>query len=108
MKKYEDEVMAGYVEPAVLTEAVAWLLESGGCTAAIAREVAHNLVEAEMAGHGSHGARQMMLYLERLRSGAVDGHARPTIEEDQIVTVVHFSQIVEPGLSGYGAVPSPN
>lgn len=30
------------------------------------------------------------------------------IEEDQIVTVVHFSQIVEPGLSGYGAVPSPN
>ena len=82
MKKYEDEVMAGYVEPAVLTEAVAWLLESGGCTAAIAREVAHYLVEAEMAGHGSHGARLMMLYLERLRSGAVDGHARPTIEED--------------------------
>lgn len=30
------------------------------------------------------------------------------IEEDQVVTVVHFSQIVEPGLAGYGAVPSPN
>src|SRR5689334_22052934 len=30
------------------------------------------------------------------------------IEDDAIITVVHFSQIVEPGLSGYGAVPSPN
>lgn len=30
------------------------------------------------------------------------------IEEDAIVTVVHFSQIVEPGLTGYGTVPSPN
>lgn len=30
------------------------------------------------------------------------------IEEDATVTVVHFSQVVEPGLTGYGAVPSPN
>ena len=30
------------------------------------------------------------------------------IEVDAIVTVVHFSQIVEPGLTGYGTVPSPN
>lgn len=30
------------------------------------------------------------------------------IDEDALVTVVHFSQIVEPGLTGYGAVPSPN
>lgn len=30
------------------------------------------------------------------------------IEEDAIVTVVHFSQIIEPGLTGYGSVPSPN
>lgn len=30
------------------------------------------------------------------------------IEDDAIVTIVHFSQIVEPGLTGYGAVPSPN
>ncbi|MBN8868957.1 MAG: ASCH domain-containing protein [Solirubrobacterales bacterium] len=30
------------------------------------------------------------------------------IEEDAIVTVVHFSQIIEPGLTGYGTVPSPN
>lgn len=30
------------------------------------------------------------------------------IEEDAIITVVHFSQIIEPGLTGYGSVPSPN
>jgi hypothetical protein len=30
------------------------------------------------------------------------------IEEDAIVTVVHFSQVIEPGLTGYGSVPSPN
>ena len=31
-----------------------------------------------------------------------------SIEDDAMITVVHFSQIVEPGLTGYGAVPSPN
>lgn len=30
------------------------------------------------------------------------------IEPDAIITVVHFSQIVESGLAGYGTVPSPN
>ncbi len=30
------------------------------------------------------------------------------IDPDSIVTVVHFSQIVEPGPAGYGTVPSPN
>ena len=30
------------------------------------------------------------------------------IESDDLVTVIHFSQVVEPGISGYGTVPSPN
>lgn len=30
------------------------------------------------------------------------------IEPDDLVTVIHFSQVVEPGISGYGTVPSPN
>lgn len=30
------------------------------------------------------------------------------IEDDAIVTVLHFSQIVEPGPAGYGTVPSRN
>ena len=30
------------------------------------------------------------------------------IDEDCPVTVIHFSQIVEPGIGGFGTVPSPN
>jgi hypothetical protein len=30
------------------------------------------------------------------------------IEDDAQVTVIHFSQIVEPGMGGFGTVPSPN
>lgn len=30
------------------------------------------------------------------------------IEEDAQVTVIHFSQIVEPNIGGFGTVPSPN
>lgn len=30
------------------------------------------------------------------------------IDDDSQVTVIHFSQIVEPGLGGFGTVPSPN
>ncbi|MGB0121685.1 MAG: ASCH domain-containing protein [Solirubrobacterales bacterium] len=30
------------------------------------------------------------------------------IEEDAQITVIHFSQVVEPGMSGFGTVPSPN
>jgi hypothetical protein len=39
-------------------------------------------------------------FLERI-------YDRP-IEADSQVTVIHFSQIVEPGMSGFGTVPSPN
>ncbi len=30
------------------------------------------------------------------------------IEPDALVTIIHFSQVVEAGLAGFGAVPSPN
>jgi len=30
------------------------------------------------------------------------------IEDDAQITVIHFSQVVEAGLSGFGTVPSPN
>jgi hypothetical protein len=30
------------------------------------------------------------------------------IEDDAQITVIHFSQIVEPGMGGFGTVPSPN
>lgn len=45
--------------------------------------------------------------VEETRDFLAKIYDRP-IPDDAIVTVVHFSQVVEPGLSGYGAVPSPN
>ena len=39
-------------------------------------------------------------FLERI-------YDRP-IEADARVTVIHFSQVIEPGIGGFGAVPSPN
>lgn len=30
------------------------------------------------------------------------------VPDESVVTIVHFSQVVEPGIAGYGAVPSPN
>jgi uncharacterized oxidoreductase len=60
-----------------LAEALAALLVRAGTDPAIARAVADNLVEAEMLGHGSHGARMVSLYVDRLRGGHVDGKAKP-------------------------------
>ncbi|MGK2931374.1 MAG: ASCH domain-containing protein [Solirubrobacterales bacterium] len=30
------------------------------------------------------------------------------IEPDALVTIIHFSQVIEPGIAGFGTVPSPN
>jgi len=45
--------------------------------------------------------------VEETRAFLEQIYDRP-IEPDALVTVVHFSQIVEPGIGGYGSVPSPN
>jgi hypothetical protein len=39
-------------------------------------------------------------FLERIYDRAIGNDAQ--------VTVIHFSQVVEPGIGGYGTVPSPN
>ena len=43
------------IDPASLTDIVLLVLELAGARVDIAHEVATNLVEAEMCGHGSHG-----------------------------------------------------
>ena len=39
-------------------------------------------------------------FLERIYDRPIDADAQ--------VTVIHFSQVVEPGIGGFGTVPSPN
>lgn len=65
-------------DPKSLAEAISWLLEQAGAAADIAGEVASALVDAEMLGHSSHGVRLCAIYVERLRSGLIDGRARPS------------------------------
>ena len=73
---------AGALKPDDLAYILTAVLSAAGCTDDIAGEVAAALVDADLAGHSTHGSRQIDFYVERLKRGEVDGHARPTIESD--------------------------
>ncbi|MEO3749975.1 Ldh family oxidoreductase [Streptomyces sp. B6B3] len=55
-----------------LTELGATLLAAAGAGPDAARRVARSLVEADLAGHGSHGVRRLPGYLTWVRDGVVD------------------------------------
>jgi (2R)-3-sulfolactate dehydrogenase (NADP+) len=59
-------------------ERVAAIFMRAGCSAGNARSVARALVTAEADGLGGHGLSRIPTYLEMVRSGKVDGAARPT------------------------------
>ena len=58
---------------------VARALRRAGASAAMAVATARALVAAEMAGQGGHGLSRVAMYAEHLRSGRVDGVARPQV-----------------------------
>jgi uncharacterized oxidoreductase len=70
------------IAPDRLEALVAWLLVQAGAAADIAEEVAANLVEADLSGHGSHGSRLVDAYVGRLASGELSGTARPVVAHD--------------------------
>lgn len=70
------------IAPCRLEALVAWLLVKGGAAADIAGEVAANLVEADLSGHGSHGCRLVDAYAGRLATGELSGTARPVVAHD--------------------------
>ncbi|MEV0385103.1 Ldh family oxidoreductase [Nonomuraea sp. NPDC050643] len=45
----------------------------------LAATVAESLVEADLAGHGSHGVRRIRPYLDRIEAGAILPDARPEV-----------------------------
>jgi (2R)-3-sulfolactate dehydrogenase (NADP+) len=59
-------------------ERVAAIFMRAGCSAANAHSVARALVTAEADGLAGHGLSRIPTYLEMVRSGKVDGAARPT------------------------------
>jgi (2R)-3-sulfolactate dehydrogenase (NADP+) len=65
-----------------LTDATAWVtavFERHGCSVENARSVAHALVAAEADGLKGHGLSRVPIYLQMMRSGKIDGKARPVM-----------------------------
>jgi LDH2 family malate/lactate/ureidoglycolate dehydrogenase len=76
------------VAPGRLTTWVREVLVAAGAAEAPARTTATFLVDADRRGLDTHGAILLRLYLPRLRSGAIDGTAEPTILIDRPAAVV--------------------
>jgi ureidoglycolate dehydrogenase (NAD+) len=57
------------------------VLEAHGIAAPDALAAARILVTGDLLGHGTHGVLRLESYCERLRSGAMDAHARIGVEE---------------------------
>ncbi|WP_171074247.1 Ldh family oxidoreductase [Nonomuraea basaltis] len=64
------------------------LLVAAGVPGDIAATVAESLVEADLAGHGSHGVRRIMPYLERIEAGVIVPVARPEVVSRRGATAV--------------------
>ena len=65
-----------------LKKSCADILNAAGLSLADAELVADTLVQADLWGHQSHGTLRLPAYVERLRSGAVDARAEPSILRD--------------------------
>ncbi|WP_245155558.1 Ldh family oxidoreductase [Paracoccus ravus] len=57
------------------------VLRANGCSHDVAQALATNCASAERDGSKSHGLFRMAGYVSTLRSGWVDGHARPVVED---------------------------
>ena len=60
---------------------VATCLETNGCSSEVAAQVAHVIVAAEADGAPSHGLFRVPGYVASLRSGKVDGGAKPLVSQ---------------------------
>src|SRR5680860_119309 len=55
------------------------ILEAAGTPAGCACIVADSLVDANLAGHDSHGVIRVIQYLDQVKSGALDPNAEPEV-----------------------------
>ncbi len=60
---------------------VAKALEQSGTSADVAETVANALVRAEADGHGGHGLSRVPSYAAQARTGKVQGHAVPVLQD---------------------------
>lgn len=66
---------------------VQMLFVAAGTPTHIARTVAEILVNANLAGHDSHGVQFVPLYLDRIENGALDPAAEPRIVQETANTI---------------------
>lgn len=83
---------------AALVELAADILRSGGSSAEEALEVAHNLVEANLQGHDSHGVGMIPRYMASIAEGGLTPNASAERIADNGVALVYD------GHCGYGQV----
>lgn len=74
--------------PPQLVHAGAQLFAAAGASPANARQVASLLVEANRAGHDSHGVIRIPQYLAEIEGGLLDPRAVPQVETQTAVTAV--------------------
>ncbi|MHA6631781.1 Ldh family oxidoreductase [Pseudonocardia sichuanensis] len=72
----------GRVDPGILRELVARVLEAVRYPASRARLVADSLVDADMRGISSHGVTRARIYTKRALAGVVDPSAEPQLVRD--------------------------
>lgn len=65
-----------------LTSILSFLFERGGAAPDIAAELAASLVEADLYAHHSHGSRHAASYIDRMKTGVIDGTARPALASE--------------------------
>ena len=68
--------------PSVLQRWASEVLRSAGASLPAAEATAIALIDANLRGLDTHGLVLLRLYLPRLRSGAIDGQAKPEIIKD--------------------------
>lgn len=86
------------LDHARLRDAIAAICAAGGSDDREARIVADNLVDANMAGHDSHGVGMIPTYITNVLNGGVNlnAHAEVVVDNGAIVVI--------DGQSGYGQV----
>src|SRR4051812_15768620 len=77
-----DEALSKRVTTLSLSDAIAWVAAvfvRNGCSVECAQSVACALVAAEADGLKGHGLSRIPTYLQMVRSGKIDGSARPSL-----------------------------
>jgi LDH2 family malate/lactate/ureidoglycolate dehydrogenase len=76
------------VDEITLRKLMCALFEAVGTPPETARFVGDSLVDANLAGHDSHGVIRILHYIEMVRAGRVDPQARPCVIQCQGATAV--------------------